>query len=302
MHDISTMAIFVEVARYGGLSAASRRLGLATSVISDRIAGLERRLGVKLLNRTTRSQTLTEAGAVYLERVIQILDDIAAMEACVMEESAIPRGTLRVTAPTPLGRHHIAPFVGDFSQQHPQIRIHLTLEDRFANVVGEGFDVAIRGGPVIDSNLVGCRLFDMRRVVVASPAYLDRHGVPERPENLREHACLIFNNEPHLYAQWHFAHAGRADMLRVEGALASTNSELPVAWALRGLGLAQKSWWEVAEHLEAGRLVRVLAAYEPEPVSFFAIHPVRSVQSRKTALFIEALSAYFRKPPFGLHG
>ncbi|WP_249674385.1 LysR family transcriptional regulator [Pseudomonas abieticivorans] len=293
MHDVSDMVVFVEVVRQGGFSAASRHLGLASSVVSDRVKALELRLGMKLLHRTTRSQALTEGGQVYLEHARCIVADIEAMEALVLETATAPRGPLRVTAPGPLGQRHMAPLVGQFSQAHPHIQVHLTLDDRFSDIVGEGFDVAVRGGPLIDSQFTGRRLFDTRRVVVASPAYLKRAGVPATPRDLPQHRCLVFNHQGHFHADWRFGRGAQAHTLRLDGALATTHSELPISWALQGLGLTQKSWWEVAEHVAQGNLRTVLEVYEPDPVSFYAIHPVRAAQSRKVGLFVEALVAWF---------
>jgi LysR family transcriptional activator of dmlA len=291
MHSISDMAVFVEVVRAGSFAAAARRLGLAASVVADRVGGLEKRLGVRLLTRTTRRQ------ATYFAEASAILASVATMERRVSEAAAEPRGELKVTAPMPVGRQWIAPFIGAFAERYPDIRVHLTLEDRFADIVGEGFDVAIRGGPVIDSTLAGRRLFETRRVVVASPAYLDRHGAPSRPEDLGGHACLVFNTSQHFQAEWRFGRGEAARTMRVKGTLAATSSELPVVWALAGLGLAQKSWWEVADHVQAGRLVTVLDAFEPEPATFFAIHPVGRAQSRKVALFVDELAAALKPIP-----
>lgn len=293
MHDISDMAVFVEVARQGGFSAAGRRLGLANSVVSDRVKRLENRLAIKLLHRTTRSQILTESGMAYLERASQIMADIDAMEASVRGASDSARGDLRITAPGPLGRQHIAPFVARFCLAHPHIRVHLTLDDRFSDIVAEGFDVAFRGGPIVDSQFTGRRLFDTRRVVVASPAYLQRSSTPQTPEELKQHRCLVFNSQAHFSAEWRFGRGPQVRSIRVEATMASTQSELPVTWALAGLGITQKSHWEVAPYLANGMLKTVLEAHEPDPVSFYAIHPVRSAQSRKVGLFVESASMYF---------
>jgi DNA-binding transcriptional LysR family regulator len=291
------MAVFVEVVRAGSFAAAARRLGLAPSVVAERVGGLEKRLGVRLLTRTTRRHSVTEAGATYFEEAAAILGAVATMERRVSEAAGEPRGALKVTAPMPIGRQWIAPFVGAFAERYPGIRVHLTLDDRFVDIVGEGFDVAIRGGPSIDSTLAGRRLFETRRVVVASPAYLGRHGVPSRPEDLGGYACLVFNTSQHFQAEWRFGRGEAARSLRVTGALAATSSELPVVWALAGLGLAQKSWWEVAGHVQSGRLVTVLDAFEPEPATFFAIHPVGRAQSRKVALFVDELAAALKQIP-----
>src|ERR1700731_4034158 len=290
MHPIGEMAVFIEVVEQGGFSAAARRLGLASSVVADRVKGLEKRLGVRLLARTTRRQSLTEAGATYLREARSILAAVTSLEARLAEEGSTPSGILKVTAPTPVGRRWIAPFVGDFVRRYPAVRVHLTLEDRYADIVGEGFDIAIRGGPVVDTALTGRRLFETRRVVVASPDYLARHGPPKSPDDLANHACIVFNNQRHFHAEWRFGRGDSARNLRVTATLAATNSELPVIWALAGMGLAQKSWWEVVDHVTAGRLVTVLDPFEPEPATFFAIHPVSSAQSRKIALFVDELA------------
>lgn len=289
MHPVGEMEVFIEVVRHGGFSAAGRRLGIAPSVIADRVSGLEKRLGVRLLTRTTRRQAVTEAGAIYVEEARRILASVADMEQRVADQAASPSGILKVTAPPPIGRRWIAPFIGAFVKRHPEIRVHLTLDDRFADIVDEGFDVAIRGGPVVDSSLIGRRLFETRRVVVAAPDYLDRRGAPAAPDQLGAHACIVFNSDPHLHAEWRFGRGDAARNVRITGALAATNSELPVIWALAGLGLTQKSWWEVADHVHAGRLRTVLDDDEPDPATFFAIHPVGRSQSRKIALFLDAL-------------
>lgn len=292
-HSAGEMAVFVEVVQQGSFSAAARRLGIATSVVADRITGLEKRLSVQLLTRTTRSQALTEAGATYFRKAQVIIAAVRELETELMNVSTSPRGTLKVTAPTPVGRRVIVPFVGDFVARYPGISVHLSLEDRFVDIVGEGFDVAIRGAPVVDSTLMGRRLFETRRVVVASPSYLRERGRPTTPSDLAGHECLLFNKDHHFQSEWRFGRGSATHNVHITGRLASTNSELPLAWALAGLGLTQKSWWEVAEYIEAGALETVLDDFEPDPASFFAIHPVSHGMSRKVALFVDALTMVF---------
>lgn len=294
MHPNTDMAVFIEVVRQGNFSAAGRRLGIAPSVVADRIGGLEKRLGVQLLTRTTRRQAVTQAGATYFEEATAILEAVTDLEARLAEESSAPRGILNVTAPTPIGRRRIGPFIADFARRYPDIRVHLTLDDRYADIVGEGFDVAIRGGPAVDTALTGRRLFETRRVVVASPDYLGRAGRPQSPADLTDHACLVFNADRHFNAQWRFGRGDAARTVRVTGRLAASNAETPVAWALAGLGLAQKSWWEITDHIRAGRLVTVLDGFEPAPATFFAIHPVGGARSRKIALFVSALATVLK--------
>ena len=294
MRHISEMTVFVEVVEQGSFSAAGRHLGIAASVVADRVTGLEQRLGVRLLSRTTRRQALTEAGTVYLNEARSIIGAVNGLEARLMEASTSPRGTLKVTAPTPIGHRLIAPFIGDFARLYPDILIHVTLEDRFADIVGEGYDIAIRGAPNVDSTMTGRRLFETRRVIVASPDYLGRKGSPGVPADLADHDCLIFNKDRHFQSEWRFGRGASASTMHISGRLATTTSELPLIWALAGLGLTQKSWWEVHEHVRSGHLVTVLDAFEPDPVSFFAIHPVSHAMSRKVAIFIDALAAAFK--------
>ncbi|WP_370673878.1 LysR family transcriptional regulator [Pleomorphomonas sp. PLEO] len=288
-------ALLAAVVRHGSLSAAARYLGLSVSVVADRLASLERRLGVRLIARTTRRQSLTDAGKLYLAEMEPILAAIDAVEARVRDLSSVPQGTLRISAPLPVGRQWIAPFVGEFAIRYPDIRLQLLLEDRYVDIVGEGFDIAIRGGPAVESEFAGRLLFSTRRVVVASPGYLAAHGVPERPEDLAAHACLGFNRGGQFHADWRFGRGDAAKIVRVSTRLATANSELPVVWAAAGLGLTQKSLWEVQRHLDDGSLVTVLDAFEPDPASFFAIHPVSRAQSRLLSLFVGELSAYLRE-------
>ncbi|MCM5552267.1 LysR family transcriptional regulator [Pleomorphomonas sp. NRK KF1] len=291
------MAALAAIVRHGSLSAAARHLGLSVSVISDRLTSLETRLGVRLIARTTRRQSLTEAGRLYLTEMEPILAAIDDLEIRVRDLSATPRGTLRVTAPMPIGRRWIAPFVGDFITRYPDIHLKLVLEDRYVDIVGEGFDVAIRGGPAVESEFTGRFLASTRRVTVASPDYLKVRGIPEQPDDLAAHDCLIFNAGGHFHADWRFGRGEASTIVRVSARLATSSSELPVTWAVAGLGLTQKSLWEVQEHIDEGRLVIVLDAFEPDPASFFAIHPVSRSQSRLLSLFIGELAA-FLKPRF----
>lgn len=288
------MAALAAIVRHGSLSAAARHLGLAVSVVSDRLTSLENRLGARLIARTTRRQSLTEAGRLYLAEMQPILAAIDALETRVRDLSSVPRGTLRISAPFPIGRRWIAPFVGDFVARYPDVHLQLALEDRYVDIVGEGFDIAIRGGPAVESEFTGRLLCSTRRVTVASPSYLEAHGVPESPEDLAAHACLVFNGGGHFHADWRFGRGDDGRIVRVSARLATTSSELPVSWAVAGLGLTQKSHWEVRDHLDEGRLVTVLDAFEPDPASFYAIHPVSRAQSRLLSLFVGELAAFLK--------
>lgn len=294
MRTDQEMAALAAIVRHGSLSAASRHLGLAVSVVADRLNSLESRLGVRLIARTTRRQSLTEAGRLYLAEMEPILAAIDTLETRVRDLASVPQGTLRISAPLPIGRRWIAPFVGEFIARYPDIRIKLALEDRYVDIVGEGFDIAIRGGPAVESEFTGRLLVSTRRVTVASPGYILAHGAPERPEDLAAHTCLVFNGGNHFHADWRFGRGGDGQIVRVSARLATTSSELPVIWAAAGLGLTQKSLWEVQDYLDDGRLVTVLDAFEPDPASFFAIHPVSRTQSRLLSLFVGELTTFLK--------
>lgn len=298
MRAITEAEVFLDVVRHGSFAAAARSLGMAASAVAERVAGLERRLGVRLLNRTTRRRSLTQAGHMYHDQAGRIVAELRALEQRIMDDAIAPRGLLRVTAPIPLGRRWIAPFVGNFLARYPDIQVQLVLGDAFVDIVGQGFDIAIRGGPALDSSLIGHALFETRRVVVASPDYLARYGAPGHPHDLAGHRCVVFNDGQSQRTEWRFGRGEQAISLRVEGVAATSSSDLPLEWALSGVGVVQKSWWEVAEHLAAGRLCTVLEAFEPDPARFFAIHPVSRTQSRKVGLFIEELRHWMAKGPF----
>lgn len=292
MRDITEMAVFVTIVRHGSLSAAGRELDLATSVISDRLARLERRMGTRLLVRTTRRHALTAAGQLYYHEACAIVEATARMEARTRAMATTPAGELRVTAPIPFGRWWLTPFMTQFAHRHPDIRISLTLEDRVADIVGEGFDIAIRATPTLDTMLTGRRIMETRRVIVGSPAYLARKGVPTHPSELENHDCLSHGPTPHLHTQWRLGRGTQVRTERVRARLASTDSEMPVHWALAGLGLVQKSLWEVEGYVAEGLLQPVMEEWEPEPISFFAIHPVSTAHSCKIALFIDELARH----------
>ena len=297
MRDITEMAVFVTIIRCGSLSAAARELGLATSVVSDRLTRLERRMGTRLLVRTTRRHALTAAGQFYYQEACAIVEATARMEAHTRAIATTPAGELRITAPIPFGRWWLTPFLTRFAHRHPDIRISLTLEDRMADIVGEGFDIAIRATPALDTMLTGRRIMETRRVIVASPDYLARRGIPTGPDDLGQHDCLAHGPTPHLHTRWRLGRGAAARTERVQARMTSTDSEMPVHWALAGLGLAQKSLWEVEGHVASGRLQPVLEQWEPDPISFFAIHPVSTAHSRKIGLFIDELVQH--PPPTG---
>lgn len=293
MRAVTELETFIAVVKEGGFSAAGRYLGLSPSVVAERIKALESRLGVPLLVRTTRTQSLTESGEEYFSDASRVLKDLKALEERVVERAGGVCGTLRVVAPYPLGTQVISSYIEAFAKRFPDAAVHLTLDDQFTDVIAEGIDIAIRGAPSLDSTFVGLQLLQTRRVVVASPSYLARRGIPRKPEDLAQHACLIFSANQRLGTEWRFGRGERAMKVPVVGTLASTCSALPVSWALAGAGLTQKSWWEVGAYIAAGQLVTVLDDFEPEHATFYAVVPVGRTRRRLVSEFVDGLATVF---------
>ncbi|MEP6503837.1 MAG: LysR family transcriptional regulator [Betaproteobacteria bacterium] len=292
--DLQDMDLFVRAVATGSLSAAGRELDLSPAVASKRLARLEARLGARLLQRSSRRLSLTDDGALYLERCQAILADVAEAEALLGGDDAALRGTLRVSATSALGRRWVGPVVAAFAAAHPELAVHLSLSDRLVDLVDGGVDCAVRVGPLTDDALIARKLADNRRVVCATPAYLKAHGAPRTPADLARHACLVLAPGPALHADWRFrpAHGAPANV-RVRGRLVSDNGQQVHDWMLAGHGLARRSIWDVADELAAGRLVEVLREWSDEEAPIAVLYASRRHLPRRTRLFIDALAAYF---------
>ena len=256
------MAVFVVVAEQGSLSAAARTLGLTPSAVSRIVARIEARLGVRLLVRTTRALSLTVEGDAYLRAARRILTDLAEVEGAIADQAS-PRGRLRVTASLAHGRLFVVPLLGDFTARYPGIVVDLNLSDRIVDVLRGQADVAIRFGQLADSPLTARKLGETGRVVVASPDYLARHGVPRVPDDLLNHNCLSFSfrrAEP----GWPFRQDGRDRALAVTGTIEANNGESLTQLARAGVGIARVGRFAVEDDLTTGRLVPLLEAYNPQ--------------------------------------
>ena len=291
------MEVFSKVVAAGSLSAAARELGLSPALISRRLAGLEARLGVRLINRTTRSLRLTDEGAGYYDTCTRVLAEIEEADAAVSAGRVEPQGALKVAMPASFGHQHLAPLIPEFASRYPQVRLALSLSDRNVNVIEEGFDLAIRIAHLEDSSLAARRLAPNRRVVCASPAYLERHGTPRTPQDLAQHNCLTAND---FVMNWDYKEPdGRPGSVRVSGRYACDNWEVLREWALAGMGVALKSTWDVYRHLEDGSLVSVCPGYTfGSDVAIYAVYPHRRFLPAKTRVFIEFLAASFGPEPY----
>jgi len=294
---LQEMAVFAKVVAAGSLSAAARELGLSPALISRRLAGLEARLGVRLVNRTTRSLRLTDEGASYYDTCTRVLAEIDEADAAVSAGRVEPQGALKVAMPASFGHQHLAPLIPEFASRYPKVQMALSLSDRNVNVIEEGFDLAIRIAHLEDSSLAARRLAPNRRVVCASPAYLERHGTPRTPQDLARHNCLTAND---FVTNWDYKGPdGKPGSVRVSGRYACDNWEVLREWALAGLGVALKSTWDVHRHLKDGSLVSVCPGYTfGSDVAIFAVYPHRRFLPAKTRVFIEFLAASFGPEPY----
>jgi DNA-binding transcriptional LysR family regulator len=298
MGRLRTLEAFVRVAEIRSFSEAARRLRSSKSAVSRQVAALERELGARLLHRTTRSLTLTEAGRGYLERASRILADLDEANASVSRLQSAPRGRLRVNAPMSFGFLHLAPAVPDFLARYPEVEVDMIMNDRFVDLVDEGFDVAVRIGQLQDSSLVARQLAPICRVVCASPAYLRARGIPDSPEDLKTHECLLYSNVA-VPNQWHFtASDGRQWTVEVKGRLSTNNGDALVAAALAGFGMVYHPTFIVGRHLQAGTLVKVLEQFVHQTAVVSAVYPHARHLSPKVRAFVDFLVERFGPRPY----
>jgi DNA-binding transcriptional LysR family regulator len=286
--DLLSLQTFVRIADSGSLSAAARAAGRSLPAVSRSLVQLEAELGVRLLHRTTRRIHLTDAGARYLERCRRVLADLDEANASVSDLGRALAGPITLTAPILFGRKHVAPVVTKFLAKHPGVSVNLTLTDRYANMVEEGIDLAVRIGKLEDSSLVARRLGTVRRVACASPAYLKRCGTPKTPQDLANHTCLLFSGlspTPH----WEFRDKGKLLQIRVQGTFASNHGPTVIEAARGGLGIIVALSYQVQELVAAGELRVVLQRYEPAAIPVNAVLPSGRLQPARIRALADLL-------------
>ncbi|MDP2622109.1 MAG: LysR family transcriptional regulator [Hyphomicrobiales bacterium] len=295
MTPIQDMEIFARVVTAGSMTAASRELGISPAVVSKRIRRMEERLGSRLLQRTTRRLATTETGQGYYERVVAILASVEEAENFIARRNAAPKGMLKVTAPTSFGRMHIAPYIGEFLAANPELQLSLDLSDQLVDLVGEGFDVAIRIGELEDSSLVARRLAPNNRVICAAPGYLQQHGAPTTLADLPRHNCLAAINQD----LWRLEGPEGPINVRVSGNIHTNSSEVVREAVLTGVGIALRSTWDVGPALKAGKLKVILPQYRSSRrVALFAVYPSRRFLPLKVRVFIDYLAGIYGPEPY----
>jgi DNA-binding transcriptional LysR family regulator len=302
MDKFKQMESFVSVAQRGSLTAAAKAEGVAPAIMGRRLDGLEEQLGVKLLMRTTRRITLTHEGSAFLEDCQRLLADLANAEASVSAGGVKASGHLRMTAPGGFGRRHVAPLVPLFHALHPDVTVSLNLSDRVVDIAGEGFDCAVRVGDMPDSSLVSVRLADNRRLCVATPDYLARHGVPKQPSDLARFDCLSLSSDASQTRGWAFklpkADGFEVVYLKPSGPLDCSDGQVLHDWCLRGWGIAWRSTWEVEAEISEGKLVNVLEDFAAPPNGIYAVFPQRKHLALRVRLWIDFLKLHYSRAGF----
>ncbi|WP_018411349.1 LysR family transcriptional regulator [Methyloversatilis thermotolerans] len=297
MGDAADLHFFSVLARQSSLAAAAQELGLTPPAVSRRLAALEARLGVRLLNRTTRRMSLTAEGERYLEDGERILRDIDALERSLAASRDIPRGLLRINAGFGFGRRHLAPAISAFATRWPEVDIILHLSDRPLDLEAHGMDLGIRFGPPPDSHVHARRIAHNRRLLCAAPAYANVHGLPDTPADLRHHRCIVIRENTDAFNTWGLSDGARDVRVKVRGPLAVNHGEIAVDWALAGHGILLRSEWDIAPLLRDGRLLHVLPGWSGTAADIHAVWPPHHRLSARVRAFVDFLAGRFADFP-----
>ncbi|MAJ65116.1 MAG: LysR family transcriptional regulator [Micavibrio sp. TMED2] len=297
MDRLISMEVFVQVVDQGSFAGAARQMSMSRAMVSKHIQALEERLGARLLNRTTRTVSLTEVGTAYYERCQTVLNDVEEAECVVDELHHAPKGTLKINAPMTFGARHLAEALTSFKDEYPDVTIDLSLNDRLVDLVEEGYDVAIRIGELADSSLIARKLNVCRRVLCASPDYLQKHGTPESLRDLGRHNCLLYTLSPKLN-EWRFIDAeGTAHSVRVDGSLQANNGDVLRLAAIGGHGIVLQPTFIVGPDIKNGKLVPILTDYMPTEINIHLVYPHNRYLTAKVRSFIDFMVAHFKGAP-----
>lgn len=299
MDTLTAMKVFCSVVENDSLAGASRTLNVSPSVVSKQLSGLEDRLGVRLLNRTTRRVSLTEVGSAYYERCKRILADVDEAEIAVSQAHSAPRGLLKVTAPTTFAHRHVAPHLPEFLDRYPEVEVQLMVNDRVVDLVDEGIDLAIRIAQLKDSSLIARKLAVNHRMLVASPEYLKKWGQPATPDQLNDHSLITYAPGNPIN-DWHFMVDNQQKILRAKGTLAMNNGDSVLQTVLASGGLAMLAAFMAGEHVKSGKLVTLLEDYVREDVPIYAVYPSGRHLSPKVRAFVDFLVDLYNPTPYWL--
>ena len=277
----------------GSLAAAAQELGVTPPSVSKRLAAIESRLRVRLLNRTTRRISLTPEGEIYLADGARLVTELEALEQRISGGNITAKGLLKVSATFGFGRRHITPQLSAFARQYPDVEVQLHLTDRPVNLVEQGLDADIRFGQLPDARLTARKIADNRRLVCASPTYLKKHGIPLVPRDLQNHQCILLRESDEIYGSWHFNSGSKQETVKVRGALSANDGECATTWALDGHGIVVRSEWDIAPYLRSGRLRVVLEEWELPTADIYIVFPTKNHLSAKTRALVDFMLKAF---------
>lgn len=298
MNKLKEIEAFVDAVDQGSLVRAALAHKVSPAMLGRRVDALEKRLGVKLLHRTTRQLTLTEQGAVFLDHCRKLLEELDGAERAISEGRHKAVGHLIVSAPAAFGRLHVAPHAPAFLAANPELKMSFNLTDQVVDLVRQGYDVGIRIGGVIDPNFVAVRLATNQRVVCGTPGYFRRHGIPQTLEDLARHNCLAFNLQGGQQRGWYFQQDGKPVALKIDGNLDCNDGELLHRWVSEGLGVGWRSTWEIQSQLAAGELITVLDDYALPQYDITAVYLQQRHLPAKVRFFIDFLKGVYAQPGY----
>jgi DNA-binding transcriptional LysR family regulator len=294
MSQTLDLSFFYLLANKGSLAATARELGVTPPAVSKRLSALEARLGIRLVNRTTRSMSLTSEGELYFSHAARILTQIDEVEQLISSSRATPKGLIRVNASLGFGRRYIGPALGAFFAQYPEVEIQLEISDHPLDLATHGFDLGIRFGTLPDAAFHARKIASNRRLLCASPLYLEKHGVPQRLTDLQQHNCIFLRQNETPYGVWSFTNGGRTQNIKVRGALGCNDGEVALNWALEGHGILLRAEWDIARYVRSGRLRLVLEDQTPTRADVYAVYPQQLHLSARVRSLIDFLVERFK--------
>lgn len=287
MDGLDDVSFFAVVVKRGSLAAAAQELGITPPAVSKRLAMIEKRLRVRLLNRTTRRMSLTPEGETWLGEGGRLVAELDALERRISGASVVPQGLLRINASLGFGRRHVTPELSRFARAYPEVEVQLQLSDRPVNLVEQAIDLAIRFGAPLDSRITARKLADNRRFLCASPAYIAARGRPAAPRDLQQHSCIVLRESDEIYGSWQFRSSTRQETVKVRGPLSTNDGEAALSWALDGHGIVLRSEWDVAPYLRSGRLQLLLEDWDVPPADIHILFPTKSHLQARTRVMVD---------------
>lgn len=285
MNGLPDLNFFIQLVQSGSLSALARTLRISPSAISMKLSNLEKELGIRLLNRSTRKISLTNEGEIYYTRGLSIISDLSDLNSEISSGRTSPKGTLKILAPIFMGRELISPIVFDFMKKNPAIKIHLDTTPELVNQIEHGYDICIKFGDPPDSRMIARKIYEDKRYICASPLYLDASGSPTHPKQLKDHQCLVVRNSDSSHS-WEMTKESQIENIKVDGNLSCTDASILLEWALKGKGIILTGEWCSKKYISSGRLKPILTDWKIDNKSLYAIYPERLNVSARTMAFI----------------